>query len=247
MDERYPRWLTEAVPSRTTAQTKLSELRRVEAAYGDLDELYDQDELQALVDELTYSSEDQRNSRPNPTRLTIVGDIRNNLASYKSAVQKYVRFRQDVELEAGRASFAAHEPPVPTVETVQPGTDSGRIFSMERDLQVALRQSIVQLESGLVIVDGGAERIVPSGRIDIFARDAAGQPVVIELKAIRAQRDAVAQTLAYMGDVMDETGGPVRGILVAPEFEARAIAAAKAVPTLTLISYSFSFLFEKRL
>lgn len=245
MDPRYPAWLAEAVPTRVTAQTKLSELRRVEAEYGDLDSFYDSDELQGVIDELTYSSEDQRNGRPNPSRLVIAGDIRNNLASYKSAVQKYARFRQDVELEAGKTSLGLRElREASLVEPLETERDS-RIFSMERDLQIALRRSIGQLEPGLVIADGGAEKIVPSGRIDIFAKDGAGNSVVIELKAAKAQRDAVAQLLAYMGDVLDESQGLVRGLLVAPEFEPRAVAAAKVVPALTLVTYRFSFTFEK--
>lgn len=245
MDQRYPLWLVEAVPSRATAQTKLSELRRVEAVYGDLDELFDLDELQGLLDELTYTSEDQRQNRPNPSRLVIGGDLRNNLASYKSAVQKYSRFRQDAEMEAGKTTLAVQSQRDVQQSEALLDVSEGRVFSMERDLQAALRRSIGQLEPGLVIVDGGAEKIVPSGRIDIFATDAAGVSVVIELKAVKAQRDAVAQTLAYMGDILVESGGPVRGFLVAPEFDMRTIAAARVVPTLTLVSYRFSFQFEK--
>jgi endonuclease len=67
--------------------------------------------------------------------------------------------------------------------------------------------------------------------------------VVIELKAVRAPRDAVAQTLAYMGDVQQECGGEVRGILVAPEFDPRAVSAARMVPSLNLVTYGFSFTF----
>jgi hypothetical protein len=245
MDPRYPDWLAEVIPDRSSAQTRLSHLRRVEGEYGNLDDLYDNDELQGLIDELTYSGEDLRSNRPNPSRLIIDGNIRNNLASYKSAVQKYARFRQDVELEAGRASLAPRvRNETPAAEPTDIGPD-GRMFSMERDLQIALRRSIDQLEPGLAIADGGAEKIVPSGRLDIFAKDAAGSSVIIELKAVKAQRDAVAQVLAYMGDVLEETGAPVRGLLVAPEFDTKAVAAAKVVPTLTLVSYRFSFIFEK--
>ena len=45
------------------------------------------------------------------------------------------------------------------------------IIRLERDLQSVLRQSIEQLESGLKIVDGGTERTVEGGRIDITAGD----------------------------------------------------------------------------
>jgi RecB family endonuclease NucS len=55
-------------------------------------------------------------------------------------------------------------------------------FGLERDLQLALRSNINQLEAGLTISDGGKEQIVESGRIDITAKDRDGATVVIELK-----------------------------------------------------------------
>jgi RecB family endonuclease NucS len=237
VDSRYSEWLRRAVPTEATWSTKLSELRRIESLYGDVDSLYDQDELQSVIDSLSYGADDERRNAPNPSRLEINGNLRNNLASYKSAVLKYARFRQDVELEAARPALT-----VAPVTEAMPG-EAEQIFSLERDLQAALRRSIVQLESGLRIIDGGSEHRVPSGFIDILAEDQAGVRVVIELKAVRAPRDAVAQTLAYMGDIQQESDGRVRGILVAPEFDARAVSAARVVPTLSLVTYGFSFTF----
>ncbi len=239
MNEHYPDWLRRAVPTDVTFRTKLSELRRVEARYGDLDDHFDRDELQTIIDELTYSSADGRENRPNPSRLEIDGDIRNNLASYKSAVQKYVRFRQDVEVESARSTLVSEQ-----AEALSE-FENERTFSLEKDLQSALRAHISQLEPGLTIIDNGTERCVPSGRIDILARDTAGKIVVIELKAVKAPRDAVAQVLAYMGDIQSETGTPVRGILVAPGFDSRAISAARVVPTLELHTYAFTFAFTR--
>jgi hypothetical protein len=239
MDERYSEWLRRAVPTEATWRTKLSELRRVEATYGDLDAQFDQDELSGLLEELNYTADDARNARPNPSRLDITGDIRNNLASYKSAVQKYARFRQDVEIEAARPAILT---PASIYEVAV--EDSTRTFTMEKDLQAALRASIAQLEPGLTVIDGGAEKVVSSGRVDILARDAAGILVVIELKAVKAPRDAVAQVLAYMGDLHTEAQGRVRGILIAPDFDQKAVAAARVVPTLKLIRYGFSFTFH---
>jgi hypothetical protein len=176
MDHRYNEWRRGAVPTEATRSTKLSELRRVEAFYGDLDSLYDGDELQSLIDTLTYSADDERRNVTNPSLLEINGNLRNNLASYKSAVQKYARFRQDVELEAARPVLTAQ----PVFDEL-PG-ETERTFSLERDLQVVLRRSIAQLEPGLTIIDGGVEPSVPSGRIDILAEDRAGARVVIELR-----------------------------------------------------------------
>ena len=117
-------------------------------------------------------------------------------------------------------------------------------FSLERDLQAALRASIEQLEVGLRIIDEGKERLTDAGRIDITARDTDGNIVVIELKAGTASPEVVAQVLAYMGAVAESDDKPVRGILVAGDFHRRVILAGRAVPNLQLKKYSFQFAFE---
>jgi hypothetical protein len=119
-------------------------------------------------------------------------------------------------------------------------------FGLERDMQKALRENIEQLEPGLTIDDGGRERTVASGRIDITARDTHGNIVVIELKTGEADRDAVAQILAYMGDLIeDQPNASIRGVLIAKSFEPRARAAARAVSSIQLVQYVYLFTFEK--
>ena len=114
---------------------------------------------------------------------------------------------------------------------------------LERDLQLALRANIEQLEKTLTIADGGKEQIVDSGRIDITAVDPKGCTVVIELKAGTVDREDVGQILSYMGDVA-QTKRSVRGILVGGDFSLRAVSAARAVPNLQLKKYNFKFTFE---
>ena len=116
-------------------------------------------------------------------------------------------------------------------------------FEIERNLQAALRSHIEQLEQGLKITDGGKEQEVEAGRIDITAEDKNGATVVIELKAGEADREAIGQILAYMGDLTTDKNS-VRGILVARDFTARTVAAASVVPSLQLKRYSFNFTFE---
>ncbi len=116
-------------------------------------------------------------------------------------------------------------------------------FGLERDLQMALRANIEQLEPALTITDGGSERIVQSGRIDITARDKDGCTVVIELKTGIADREAVGQILSYMGD-LGGTDEAVRGILVAFDFPMRTLSAAKAIRNLQLRKYRYDFSFE---
>ena len=53
----------------------------------------------------------------------------------------------------------------------------GQRMGLERDLQIALRSKIEQLDPGLTVIDDGAERSVDSGRIDITARDSSGTTV----------------------------------------------------------------------
>jgi RecB family endonuclease NucS len=116
-------------------------------------------------------------------------------------------------------------------------------FGLERDMQLALRNNIGQLESGLKITDGGKERAVEAGYIDITATDVGGNSVVIELKAGMASPAVVAQVLAYMGSVAETDKKPVRGIIVAGDFHKKVILASRAVQNLQLKKYSFQFKF----
>jgi len=117
-------------------------------------------------------------------------------------------------------------------------------FGLERDLQIALRSNIEQLELGLTIIDGGHELTTDAGRIDITARDSNSNTVIIELKAGTAHPDSIAQILSYMAALTEEGNSNVRGILVAGDFPARVIYAARAVPNLELKKYRFSFSFN---
>ena len=119
-------------------------------------------------------------------------------------------------------------------------------FGLERDLQRALRSDMQQLEPGLTAIDGGTERTVGAGRIDITAEGNDGSLVVIELKAGRADYESVAQLLSYMGSIENPQDKPIRGILVANDFHPRTVMAAKAVPNISLKAYSFQFTFEDR-
>lgn len=134
-------------------------------------------------------------------------------------------------------------------ESIEPDNDVivadlGEKFEEEAELQKSLRTNIHQLDEGLIIIDGGTERVVPSGRIDITAEDKNGTTVVIELKRGTADRDAVGQNAAYMGDISTD-GTRVRGILIAHGFSQRALAAARVVSNLELHRYGYRFTFEK--
>ena len=119
--------------------------------------------------------------------------------------------------------------------------------SLERDLQDNLRSNISALDPNLKIIDGGKERWLDGRRlkIDILAQDPDGTLVVVELKAGKARPDVVAQTLGYMGVLAEEDQRPVRGIVVASEFDQAVVDAATAVPNLSLRSYTMRFIFDE--
>ena len=123
----------------------------------------------------------------------------------------------------------------------------GNSFGLERDLQSALRDNIEQLEPGLSIADGGKERTVQhgqsTGKIDITATDTSANTVVIELKPGKAPDSSLTQLLSYMAAVQQSDQCEVRGVLVARAFSKRLTWAAKAVPNVTLKTYSFQFTF----
>jgi hypothetical protein len=239
MKAGYRRWLAEQKYDAGTINAQMYRASRVEEHYGNLDEHYSNDRLTSLIDSLRYSTDDKRHNRPNPSMIPFEGDIRNNLASYRNAVERYRKFRD----AAGDSADVPEAEEGPAASSV--AEEVGQRIGLERDMQAALRIEIDQLEQGLTIIDDGAERSVDSGFIDITARDASGTTVVIELKAGPAGQRAVAQILSYMGDVAaEEESGKVRGILVASNFDAKAKAAARMVPNLILRKYSVRFLFS---
>ncbi len=124
------------------------------------------------------------------------------------------------------------EPPVP--KRVQTRT---RILSYEKELQKLLRAQLDKVEPGLVADDGGREREVASGKIDITARDAKGEFVVIELKVGPCPAGALEQVLGYSSDLEEETGTPCRAVLVASAFTQRQRAAAKRARDIYLVTY----------
>lgn len=238
MNPEYRRWLVAQKYAANTVSAQVHRAARVEEFHGDLDVHFANDRMESLIGTLRYSTEDARRNRPNPTRIPIEGDIRNNLASYRSAIERYRRFRESGNDMPGATG-------VRSSATVEVTEEAGQRISLERDMQAALRIAIDQLDPGLTIIDDGAERSVESGFIDITARDESGAIVVIELKAGIAGQRAIGQILSYMGDVaLEEAGLPVRGILVASEFDAKAKSAARVVPNLLLRRYSVRFSFS---
>ena len=210
-----------------------------------MDERFKNGTYQELIDALTYSTDDERANKPNPSKIRFDGNIRNNLQSYKNAVVRYLKFLTDSGFQSIplREQGIAYNTNIDASSSEEFNQQKQQRFSLERDMQATLRLNIASLDPGLKIIDDGAERAVNSGFIDITCEDAHGI-VVVELKAGTADSRAIGQILGYMGDLQEEEGGkPVRGILVAHDFDQRSKSASRVVSTLTLKKYSIEFKF----
>ncbi len=211
--------------------------KRVEDEDGfNLDTEFKKDEMASLLERYTYSLEDKRNERGNPTNLDIeLPALYKSLGNHKVVLNHYRRFCLSV---GDDVIYEARE------NNNDSDTNANATFGLEKDLQAALRKHIDQLEVGLRVIDGGSERSVDSGRIDILAKDSNGAFVIIELKAGTATDSVVAQILGYMGDIAEEENAEVRGIIVAADFNKRVQSASRATSNLELKTYRYNFEFN---
>ncbi len=56
--------------------------------------------------------------------------------------------------------------------------------------------------------------------------------------------DQLTYSAAYMADIEFETGSRPRGIIIAPDFDAKLVSGARMIEGLTLIEYKFAFQFS---
>lgn len=236
-EEAFKSWLAKA-HSENTVKTAFYRLKKVEIDYGDLDKIYDEGKFDELDLSLTYSKSDENSGKPNPSKIEIANRVRETLTELRTSVRKYRSFR---EQEADDTTEAAIEIAGQIIKERR----EGRTFELEVYLQRFLREEIEQLEPGLKIIDGGSERSVASGEIDILAIDGKDQFVVIELKRDLARRETIGQIMGYVGDIMEEEATTsVRGIIVAGDFDKSCRSALLAIPNLSLKRYRYNFQFD---
>lgn len=89
----FRKWL-EANYRSNTVSTKLSEARKLAAAYGDLDAAFNADRLEEIMQTLAYSSNDRAQNRPNPSKLHLTStNIYRDLSNFRTTVSYYRNYR----------------------------------------------------------------------------------------------------------------------------------------------------------
>ncbi len=94
--EEFKTWMKEFCDfNDTTINNRISNCRKVESCYGDLEDLYCKDGCTKIITALTYSTKDEKENLPPKHIIPIDGNIRNGSATLKSAVKLYVEFEED--------------------------------------------------------------------------------------------------------------------------------------------------------
>jgi len=107
--DEFKEWLQIKFPdTKTTVNNRISNCKNVEKYYGDLDTHFTKNKCSSILDELNYSTEDERVKTPQRHKVPIDGNIRTGSATLKLAVKLYVEFRE-YQIEFSTTDLIFHE------------------------------------------------------------------------------------------------------------------------------------------
>ncbi len=88
----FEAWLREQGYDEATISNRISNVAKINAAYGDLLAHWKKDGLESVLADLSYSKKDKEAALKNPSKIEIDGDIYSGLATYRSALRLYIAF-----------------------------------------------------------------------------------------------------------------------------------------------------------
>ena len=124
--------------------TRVADCSLVERHEGELDAHWHADGLRGLLDRLTYSREDERNGRSPEHNVPTKGDLYNNSATFKAAVNLYRKFLDARGDEGAEGSVAHCERWDRYLEEVRRYVESGKLDSEEVDYKLRLGHALKQ-------------------------------------------------------------------------------------------------------
>lgn len=156
-DAEFKAWLEKSGYAANTVNTQMAQSRRLDQAYGDLDDHFDRDKFASLLETLTYTADDKRNARPNPSKIPINGDVYSNLASYRASLSFYQRFRDDIAAKPAGGATSADQLFMAGMERLKDTflermpdfggfeLEYGDFFETEQQYKMAARGEVIQL------------------------------------------------------------------------------------------------------
>ncbi len=132
--------------------TRVADCRLVERHEGDLDAHWSADGLRKLLDRLTYSREDERNDTPPKHNVPTKGDLYDNSATFKAAVNLYRKFLDARGDDGARASSGA-ERWARYLEEVQRYAESGRLDAEEVDYKLKIARKFAKARDAVLADD----------------------------------------------------------------------------------------------
>ena len=94
MNQDFKTWLVEEYGlQESSAISRVANISTIEKYYGeDIDTIIKNRGVHGLLNELSYSTDDERNNRPQKHKVPIHGNVRTGSATLKQAVNRYVEF-----------------------------------------------------------------------------------------------------------------------------------------------------------
>lgn len=222
MKDDYERWLKATVKS-ATVTTQLSQARRLERIYGNLDEHWDRDQFASILANLKYTAADRDAGRQNPSRVPIDGEnVYGGLVHLRGALGYYSRFRsvgapiEWPELEGMRQRFLELCPDFLNFEQ-----GSGIYFDAER----SYKDELIARTRSITAGTGKTAQGIGSELLDLLAAKPSNFVGWRAFAQIDEGGDQVKEGVASaLGDLV---------MMPAPTPAAVAIAAEKLQPTFT--------------
>ncbi len=239
--DKFKEWLEQKEYTLNTIQNRISNCRNVESYEGDLDEHFQKDYGASLIERLSYSTADERDSLPPNHKVPISGNIRNGSATLKQAVRLYMDFMKEnkADYKLNNAITNTHARLVD--EDDMDYIENSNNFSYEKDLKASMVSQIKEFFPDYKIYgenNEGIEYLIGSKRIDILLEKDDGSLLAIELKSGIANYKVFGQLSMYLGLLMDKfPEKEIKGCIVAGKIDDTLKSATRTTDLVSLKTY----------